>query len=116
MGVVVLQVIGTKKCPETRKAIRFCKEHSIAFHFVDLVARRLSDGEWNNIFQVVEPKSLIDENSAYYKKEGYAWRAYDPEEELRLRPQLLKTPLLRNQQKVAIGNDVKFLQTFQEST
>jgi len=82
MGVVVLQVIGTKKCPETRKAIRFCKEHSIEFHFVDLVARNLSDGEWNNIFQVVEPKSLIDENSAYYKKEGYAWRAYDPEEEL----------------------------------
>jgi arsenate reductase-like glutaredoxin family protein len=115
MEECVLQVIGTKKCPATRKSIRFCKEHLIQFQFVDLGARNLSDGEWNNIFQAINPKSLIDEKSAFYKKEGYAWRSYDPEEELRLRPQLLKTPLLRCKRKVVIGHDVTFLQTFQES-
>lgn len=111
----MLQIIGTKKCPETRKSIRFCKEHSIDFQFVDLIARNLSDGEWDNIFHGIEGANLIDEDSAYYKKEGYAWRAYDPEEELRLHPQLLKTPLLRKARKVIIGNDVTFLQTLQES-
>jgi arsenate reductase len=111
----VLQVIGTQKCSETRKSIRFCKEHSIDFQFVDLLARNLSDGEWNNIFQVIDGAFLIDENSTYYKKEGYAWRAYDPEEELRLHPQLLKTPLLRKARKVIVGHNVTFLQTLQES-
>lgn len=41
----MIQIIGTKKkCKDTAKAIRSCKERSIAFQFVDLGQRTLSDG------------------------------------------------------------------------
>ncbi len=101
----MLQIIGTKKCPETRKTLRFCKERGIEHQFVDLSARSLSPGEWENVFRGMQPPDLVDEQSSYYKKEGYAWRDYNASEELQLHPELLKTPLVRYKQKVVCGYD-----------
>lgn len=111
----MLQIIGVKSCTETRKALRFCKERSIAHQFVDLKERALSEGEWQKIFQALEPASLIDEQGSFYAKQGYAWRAYDPEEELRAHPQLLKTPLLKTARKIVAGCDDAFLLSQQEN-
>jgi arsenate reductase-like glutaredoxin family protein len=110
----VLQIIGTKKCPDTRKALRFCKERSIPCQFVDLGERKLSDGEWKKIFAAHRPQSLIDEQSAYYKKEGYAWRAYEPEEELVLHPELVKTPLIKLKNSVCVGYNPECLEAAKE--
>jgi arsenate reductase (glutaredoxin) len=101
----LLQIIGTRKCPETRKALRLCKERGIEHQFVDLSARSLSPGEWENVFRMIQPSDLVDEQSPYFKKEGYAWREYDAFEELQLHPELLKTPLVRCKQKVVCGYD-----------
>lgn len=110
----MLQIIGTKKCTETRKALRFCKERSIPHQFVNLDERSLSDGEWEKVFRSLSARSLVDEQSKYYQKEGYSWREYDPQEELRLHPQLLKTPLLKQGQRVVLGVDTDFLETSRE--
>jgi arsenate reductase-like glutaredoxin family protein len=110
----VLQIIGTKQCKETRKAIRFCKERSIAYQYVDLKQRSLSPGEWDRILSKVEPRALIDEQSSYYSKEGYAWREFDAQEELIGHPQLLKTPVLRDKSHVAVGYDIDFLDQYKE--
>jgi arsenate reductase-like glutaredoxin family protein len=69
----------------------------------------LSEGEWKNIFQALDAESLVDENSSYYGKAGYAWREYDAQEELRAHPQLLRTPLLRVSRRIALGFDAEFL-------
>jgi arsenate reductase-like glutaredoxin family protein len=100
---VVLQIIGTKKCPETRKALRFCKERTIECQFVDLDERKLSPGEWEHVFRVVDAGALVDTENAYYKKEGYAWRDFEASVELQEHPQLLKTPLVRCRGKVVVG-------------
>ena len=100
---VVLQIIGTKKCPGTRKALRFCKERTIEHQFVDLDERKLSLGEWEQVFRVVDAGDLVDTESAYYKKEGYFWREYTASQELQDHPQLLKTPLVRCRGKVVVG-------------
>ena len=105
----MVQIIGTKKCPETRKALRTCKERSWECQFVDLSQRELSDGEWNNLFSAFSAEDLIDTASAYYQKEGYAWRDFDPKEELKAHWQLLKTPVLRSKGKCALGCDLAFL-------
>lgn len=105
----MLQIIGIKSSNESRKALRFCKERSIAHQFVDLKERPLSKGEWVKIFSAVEPLSLIDTESSYYKKEGYSFREFDPIEELMLNPQLLKLPLLVRKHKVAVGFDSHFI-------
>ena len=111
----MLQIIGTKGCRETRKAIRFCKERSIAHQVVDLHQRALSDGEWESIFRSANATSLIDEESSYYRREGYAWREFDAEEELREHPELLKTPILRLSGRVAIGCNTQFLECCKET-
>ncbi len=110
----MLQIIGTKKCPETRKALRFCKERSIAHQFVNLDERNLSDGEWEKVFRSIDAHSLINPDSKYYQKEGYAWREYLPEEEVQLHTQLLKTPLLKLKQRVVLGFDTEFLESCRE--
>ncbi len=112
----MLQIIGTTQCKETRKAIRFCKERSIDHQFVDLKQRALSPGEWESILSRVAAQTLIDEQSSYYRKEGYAWREYDAQEELIEHPQLLKTPVLRDKHRVAVGYDMTFLDQFKERT
>lgn len=105
----MVQIIGTKKCRETAKAIRYCKECSIPYQFVDLAERTLSDGEWKSIFQGCEHSALIDERSQYFKNEGYSFREYDVEEELMEHPQLLKTPVLRSKGRVHMGFDTDLL-------
>ncbi len=112
MENTVYQIIGTKKNSDTKKAIRYCKERSIPFHFVDLYERFLSAGELHNIFSVVNPIDMIDENSSIYKKRGYAFMEFDPIEELLEYPHLLKIPVIRRANKILVGADLKELDRF----
>ncbi|NCC63567.1 MAG: hypothetical protein EOM15_02775 [Spirochaetia bacterium] len=108
----MIQIIGTKKCKETAKAVRACKERKLAYQFVDLHERELSKGEWHSVFLAYNPASLIDESSTYFKKEGYSYRSYDPQEELQEHPQLLKTPLLRCKNRVHLGYDLAIIENW----
>jgi len=92
---MVIQLFGTKKCKESQKGVRFLKDRAITFHYVDLAEKEISKGEWTKLFQQIPAERLIDENSAYYKKNGYSYREYNPEEELLEHIELLKTPVLR---------------------
>ncbi|NLE15365.1 MAG: hypothetical protein GX626_05785 [Spirochaetales bacterium] len=105
----MIQIIGTKKCKETAKAIRACKERTIAFQFVDLAERELSAGEWKSLFAAHDPLSLIDSESAYYTKQGYQYRDFNAQEELVEHPELLKTPILRFGSRVHVGFDLAVL-------
>ena len=48
-----VQIFGTKKCQDTRKAERYFKERGIKYHFVDLQVRGLSKGELMKVKQAV---------------------------------------------------------------
>ena len=109
-GEQMIQIIGTKKCKETAKALRFCKERSIAFQFVDLSKRGLSDGELDSILSQVDEKSLVDTSSPYYVKNGYAYREFSVREEVAEHPLLLKTPIIRHKGKAIIGMDPDMIQ------
>lgn len=96
----MVQIIGTKTCKDTRKAIRFCKERRIEHQFVDLKERDLSAGEWEKVFRHLDPEELIDSESSYYRKNGYSYREYNPIEELVKHPELLATPLIKSRNKI----------------
>lgn len=98
-----LQIIGTKKDPNTRKAQRFFQERGIAFHFVDLTERPIKRGELENIGKIVPPNDLIDPDSREYKQKGFAYMEYDPIEEMLERPLLMKIPVVRWKKRVAVG-------------
>ena len=106
----MIQIIGTKKCKDTAKAVRACKERNIPYQLVDLNERELSNGEWNNIFQHYDADNLVDKNSKIYKKKGYSYMEYDSKEELIENPLMLKTPIIRQKGKVYQGFDLKIIE------
>ena len=99
----MLQIIGRNKDKNTRAAIRWVKERRIEYQFIDLDERKLAMKEWNSIFQSTEDaEELIDKDSQYYKKNGYAWRDYDAKEEVMEHTELLVLPILRNGMKAHV--------------
>ena len=47
-----IQIFGTKKCNDTKKAERFFKERGIKFQFIDMKEKGMSKGEFNSVAQV----------------------------------------------------------------
>ena len=101
-----LQIFGTKKCFETKKADRYFKERGIKFQFIDLKEKDMSKGEFASVKQAVGGlDKLIDENNK--DKNTLALLNYlsevDKEEKLLENQQLLKTPIVRNGKKATVG-------------
>lgn len=99
----MLQIIGTKKCKETMKALRFFKERGMNHQFVDLAQRSLSRGELEHIAGHLGADNLVDRDSREFKKRGMEYMVYDPLEELEENPGLLKTPVIRTRKQVLQG-------------
>ncbi len=102
-----IQIIGTKKCNNTKKAIRFFKERNIPYYFVDLNERELSAGELSAITSRIPASELIDSESKIYKKKGYEYMDFDPLEEISENNLLIRTPVVRNGKLVTAGYDEK---------
>lgn len=100
---MVIQIFGTPKCKETRKAERFFKERRIKIQLIDLREKGLSPGELRSITQVIRPEDLIDTEGRQYHNRNLAYMKFDIEEELLEDPLLLKTPIVRSGRNVTIG-------------
>lgn len=46
-----MQIFGTKKCNDTKKAERFFKERGIKFQFIDMKEKGMSKGKFNSVAQ-----------------------------------------------------------------
>ena len=44
-----IQIFGTKKCNDTKKAERFFKERGIKYQFIDMKEKGMSKGEFNAV-------------------------------------------------------------------
>jgi arsenate reductase (glutaredoxin) len=98
-----IQIFGTLKCQETRKAQRYFKERRIPFQFIDLTERGLSKGELNSVKAVIGLENLIDKEGKEYARRNLKYLAHDVEEELLNHPLLFKTPIVRNGSRATIG-------------
>ncbi|MBU2492006.1 MAG: arsenate reductase family protein [Bacteroidetes bacterium] len=98
-----IQIFGTKKCSDTRKAERFFKERNIQFHFRDLNEKGISKGELENIKRVYGIEELIDIEGKQYQKRNLKYITHDIENELLEDALLFKTPIIRNGKDVTLG-------------
>ena len=98
-----IQIIGTKKSVETRKAERFFKERGIKYQFVDLRERGLTGRELENIARRVAPEDLINTGSKEYEKRGMEYMEFDILEELMENPLMIKIPVVRCGKEVTVG-------------
>ena len=101
-----VQVFGTQKHQETRRALRFWSERRVKVHFVDLKERAASKGELLRFVQKFGLTALIDRDSRRYAELGLgAARLSDERWMLQLieEPFLLVQPLTRSGNRLSIG-------------
>jgi arsenate reductase len=103
-----VQVFGTKKNADTRKALRFFAERRILTHFVDLQERAPALGELRRFSERFGVSSLVDRESRRLLDLGLQRSMHSDDwwlQKLTEEPGMLKQPLVRFGSKVTIGLD-----------
>ncbi|SDH81044.1 transcriptional regulator, Spx/MgsR family [Pseudobutyrivibrio sp. 49] len=101
-----IQIFGTKKCNDTKKAERFFKERGIKYQFIDMKEKGMSKGE---LTAVANANGGIDAmiNPDAKDKDALALIKYIAEEDklekLLETQQVIKTPVVRNGKKSTLG-------------
>ena len=101
-----IQIFGTKKCSDTRKAERFFKERGIKFQVIDMKEKGMSKGEFNSVAQVnggmeamLNPDAKDQDTLALIRYLA----AEDKLEKILENPQVIKTPVVRNGKQSTLG-------------
>jgi arsenate reductase-like glutaredoxin family protein len=104
---VNVQIFGTKKCADSRKAERFFKERGIKFQAIDLAQKGMSAGELRGVAaRVGGAGQLIDRDGKRYLERGLKYAApTGPRIEQLLidDPLLLRTPVVRDGGRATVG-------------
>jgi arsenate reductase (glutaredoxin) len=104
---VNVQLFGTKKCAETRKAERWFKERGVKLHVVDLAQKGMALGELRNVAaRVGGVEALIDREGKRYVERGLKYSAPTGpriEQALVDDPLLLRTPIVRSEGRATVG-------------
>ena len=101
-----IQIFGTKKCNDTKKAQRFFKERGIKIQFIDMKEKGLSKGELRSVCQAIgRIDNLLDENTK--DQDALALVKYisedEKEDKILENQQILKTPVVRNGKQATVG-------------
>ena len=101
-----IQIFGTKKSADTRKAERFFKERRIKYQFVNMKEKELSKGEFRSVMQAVGGlEKMIDPDCrdkdllvlvTYLAEDQKADKVFENQV-------LLKQPIVRNGKKATVG-------------
>ena len=102
----MIQIFGTKKCNDTKKADRFFKERGIKVQFIDMKDKGMSRGELASVSQAVGGiEKLINENSK--DKDTLVLIQHmsgeDRIEKILENQQIIKTPVVRNGKAATLG-------------
>lgn len=101
-----IQIFGTKKSFDSKKAERYFKERGIKYQFIDMKEKGLSKGEFNAVCQAVGGyEKLIDPDCR--DKDLLALIRYIAEEDrvekILENQKILKVPIVRNGKQAVIG-------------
>ena len=101
-----IQIFGTKKSFDTKKAQRYFKERRIKVQFIDLKEKGMSKGELQSVMGAVGGiDAVVDENAK--DQDAVALITYLAEsqkfDKLLENQQVLREPIVRNGQKATVG-------------
>ena len=101
-----IQIFGTKKSQDARKAERWFKERRVKAQFIDLNDKGLSRGELRSVAQACGGlDALLDENCR--DRDALMLVKYlnpaQREDAVLEHPQVLRQPIVRNGKKAAVG-------------
>lgn len=101
-----IQIFGTKKCNDTKKAERYFKERGIKYQFIDMKEKGMSKGEFTAVAQANGGiENMLDPNAK--DKDALALIKYIADEDKLAKilenQQVIKTPIVRNGKLSAVG-------------
>ena len=67
-----IQIFGTRKCFDTKKAERYFKERRIKYQMIDIKEKDMSKGEFASVKSAVGINELINTKSKNYSKSNLA--------------------------------------------
>ena len=101
-----IQIFGTKKCFDTKKAERYFKERNIKYQLIDLKEKGMSKGEYTSVKQAVGGLDVML-NDDCKDKDALVLIKYiaaeDRDEKVLENQKVLKSPIVRNGKKATIG-------------
>ncbi len=101
-----IQIFGTKKCFDTKKAERYFKERNVKYQMIDIKEKGLSKGEYISVKQAVGGLNLMLEEKGKDKNTLVLMKYLseeDKDEKVLENQQVLKTPIVRNGKQATIG-------------
>lgn len=100
-----IQIFGSKKCFDTKKAERYFKERKIKYSLIDMKEKGISKGELNNVSKVIQVNELINQKAKAYKTSNLdKIRSNETKLEILLKEQsLIKIPIVRNGKLATVG-------------
>ena len=111
-----IQIFGTKKSFDTKKAQRYFKERRIKFQFVDLKEKGMSKGELQSVMRavgglekLVDPKAKDQDTVALitYLAESQKF------DKLLENQQILREPVVRNGKQATVGYEPDVWKTWE---
>lgn len=101
-----IQIFGTSKSFDTKKAERWFKERRIKFQSIDLIKYGMSGGEFDSVLRAVGGvDNLIDWDVKHPDIDlmRYMDDARAKEDKLFDNPKLMKAPIVRNGKQATVG-------------
>ena len=101
-----IQIFGTRKSFDTKKAERYFKERKIPYQFVDRKEKGLSKGELTSVMQAVGSLEALLDDRCKDQQTLALVRALVPQqqfEKLLENQQLLIDPIVRNGRQATVG-------------
>ena len=101
-----IQIFGTKKSADTRKAERWFKERRIRFQSVDLAEKGLSKGEFQSVMQAVGGLDAMIDSDCKDKDLLALIRYIAAEDRLQKvleNQSVLRQPIVRNGRQATVG-------------
>lgn len=100
-----IQIFGSKKSFDTKKAERYFKERRIKYQLIDMKEKGMSKGEFTSIKNVIGINEIIDTKAKNYSKSNLdKIRSADVKAEVVFKDQsLIKLPIVRNGKMATVG-------------
>lgn len=99
-----IQIFGTSKSFDSKKAERWFKERRIKYQYIDLPFKGLSPREYQAVKQRVGLEALVNTKCRAYEDLYMAYITPEAaEEKLLLHPELFNAPIVRNGREATVG-------------
>ena len=102
-----IQIFGSSKSFDTKKAERWFKERRIKYQYIDVLSKGLSPREYQTVKQKVGFEALINTKSRVYEDLEDRYQRYvtprEWEEKILEYPELFNAPIVRNGKEATVG-------------